>query len=181
MVRIAVIACWVCSVACSAQSSGDDGQQNKIPEDIAEIHKDLRDLREEQRALRAELRELRDGKGPRLTTDDTDDIDDTDTATETDAGAGEAKADTKTDTAKQPEIKSSPAAQETVRISIASNPQGARVYIGGKVMGRTPVLLERAPGADTIDIRVEKEGYRARILTVRPEEDTKLSVQLAKK
>jgi hypothetical protein len=48
-------------------------------------------------------------------------------------------------------------------------------------MGRTPVLLERAPGPDSIDIRVEKEGYRARILTVRPEEDTKLSVQLAKK
>lgn len=174
MVRIAVIASLVCLLSCAQKSGGDDSELSKMREDIAEVHKDLRDLRDEQRSLRAELRELRENGDPKLAQTDPPDGGGDTPAPEATTDAG--PADTKS-----PPIKSQPAKQENVRISISSNPSRAKVYIKGKVVGRTPVLLQRVPGPDTIDIRVEKEGYRPRILTVRPEEDTKLDVQLAKK
>lgn len=173
MVRIAVFAAVVCATSCAQKGGADDGELSKMREDIAEIHKELRDVRDEQRSLRAELRELRED-GPVDPSKTTNTVDGATVVAEAGADAG-----AKTD--KSPPIKSSPAKQENVRISISSNPRGAKVYIAGKVMGRTPVILQRVPGSDTIDIRVEKEGYRPRILTVRPEEDTKLDVQLAKK
>ena len=172
MVRFALITVLACVLSCAKKG---DTRDELSREDIAELRKEVRDLREEQRALRGELRDLRESSGSKLAEgpdtasgpDSPPSVDD-----ENDAGPA-AKA--------RPEVKSKPAGQETVKISISSNPTGARVYVEGKVMGRTPVLLERAPGGEEMNIRVEKEGFRARLLTVRPEEDTKMSVQLAKK
>jgi hypothetical protein len=74
-----------------------------------------------------------------------------------------------------------PPAQGTVNLQIESNPPGAVVFVAGKKVGVTPVSVKTPTGSDEVQVRLEKAGFRARLMNVRPEEDTKLSVQLAKK
>jgi hypothetical protein len=153
---------------------------------VADLRADMRELREEMRSVRAEVRQLRDDE-----TDGATAAGDKDEPEKGDKDGNDADAKPVGTTAgKKPAAGRKPPAetvlepppkQSTVKISVDSNPRGAKVYLAGKVMGRTPVLLERVPGTDEISVRIEKEGYRARLLSIRPDEDTKLSVQLAKK
>jgi hypothetical protein len=80
-----------------------------------------------------------------------------------------------------PATPAKPPAQGTVNLQIESNPSGAVVFVAGKKVGVTPVIVKTPTGSEEVQVRLEKSGFRARLMNVRPEEDTKLSVQLAKK
>lgn len=184
MVRLSLAAVLFVAAACQSNraAEGDFGElEDEVAElreehdsEVAELRTDLRDLRGELRDLRAELRDLREitGAGGALFAN----------ADEGGRPAGEAEAesDASEEPAKKP-APGEPAKQEKVRIAVSSNPRGATVFLGSKKLGVTPLLLQREPDAEEIHLRLEKPGYRARLMTVRPEEDTKISVQLAKK
>jgi hypothetical protein len=171
---------WIAAAAallygCSQAGSSDDA----IRDDVADLRAEMRSVREDLRAVRAELRELRGHADAPSAAGETTGA----TAEAEASGAGESTAAPAAAAAsKRPIAKAeAPPKQASVKISVESNPAGAKVYVGDKVIGRTPVLLERVPGSEEVSIRIEKDGYRTRLLSVRPEEDTKLSVQLAKK
>src|SRR5262249_35676044 len=67
-----------------------------------------------------------------------------------------------------------------VVVVIDSQPRGAAVFVGGTRKGQTPMILDLMTGSEEVPIRVEKPGYRPQLQTVRPEEDTKLSLQLSR-
>jgi hypothetical protein len=154
-------------IAAAVAAGCAQGSTNGEP--IAELRSDVADLRAELRETRDELRAVRTELRAHVPSSPASPSEPAPTA---DAGTPKAMVQAK------PEP---PPRQGIVKIAVESNPSGAKVYIGDKVVGRTPVLLEREPGSDEISLRLELDGYRARLLSVRPEEDTKLSVQLAKK
>lgn len=175
---------WIGIIAASAACSqpASDAPAGKVKE----LEAELKDLRAESRELRGELRSLRD-ELRELRTGVPASVADAGGAPAT-AGAARDAGPAATAEAPPPPRPRPPARpgdppprQESVKISVQSNPTGAKVYVGDKVVGRTPVLLERSPGSEELTLRIEKDGYRVRLLSVRPDEDTKLSVQLAKK
>src|SRR4029079_8963387 len=152
--------------ACSGNSASD--------KELSDIRAELTDQRAEMRAMRQEIRELRDELHKN-------------TPEEPEAAAAEepaaaATTPTAPPAAPQPPGKpAKPPAQGTVNIQVESNPAGASVFVADKKVGVTPVIIKAPVGTGDINVRFEKSGYRPRLMTLRPDEDTKISVQLAKK
>jgi len=155
-------------------------------DDLSDIRAEVADLRAEQRAMRQEIRELRESL-PRPAADPAAEPTGARDEPEEPPGAvasappptGAAAADSKTAPAGKPGGK--PPAQGSVNIQVESNPAGAAVFVADKKVGLTPVIIKTPVGTSEISVRLEKSGYRPRLMTLRPEEDTKISVQLAKK
>jgi hypothetical protein len=182
MAGIAGLAALCC--ACAQGKGMSDDELQEVQKDVADLRAETRELREEMRSVRSELRALRGGGGE----EDTAGTADGESEAGRDAGTSGAEAakavPSKPGTSKAPGASKAidaPPQQSSVKISLDSNPRGAKVYVGSKMMGQTPLLLEHAPGSEEISVRIEKDGYRARLLTIRPDEDSKVSVQLAKK
>jgi hypothetical protein len=160
-----------CAAACAERAPAAD-------KELGEMRAELADMRAELRGMRQEIRELRDGAAPAA--------DEAVAAATSDAGpapaepTGEATAKpAATTTPTSPPAK--PPTQGTINLQIESNPPGAVVFVAGKKVGVTPVIVKTPVGSEEVQVRLEKPGFRARLMNVRPEEDTKLSVQLAKK
>jgi hypothetical protein len=153
--------------ACSSNSGSE--------KELSDIRAELTDQRAEMRAMRQEIRELRDELHKT-------------TPEEPEAAAEEPAAGATTPPATSPPAAppptgkpAKPPAQGTVNIQVESNPAGATVFVAEKKVGVTPVIIKAPVGTGDINVRFEKAGYRPRLMTLRPEEDTKISVQLAKK
>ena len=161
--------------ACSGNSTSD--------KELSDLRAELVDQRAEMRSMRQEIRDLRESL-PKSTAPAEADAD-----PEPDAPPDAPAAAPKTPAAPAaPDPKAAPAdkpatppAQGSVNIQVESNPAGAVVFLADKMVGTTPVILKTPVGTSEISVRLEKSGYRPRLMTLRPEEDTKISVQLAKK
>jgi hypothetical protein len=141
------------------------------------------DLRAEQRAMRQEIRDLRESLPKSTAADQQADTeppaaapDEPPAAPAPPAPAADPKAPTAP--AGKP---GKPPTQGSVNIQVESNPAGAAVYVADKKVGLTPVIIKTPVGSSEINVRLEKSGYRPRLMTLRPDEDTKISVQLARK
>lgn len=155
------------AAACAERTPASD-------KELADMRGELADMRAELRGMRQELREVREGAPAPAEAAATADAG---PANEPPAAAPEAKPATTEKTA----TPAKPPAQGTVNLQIESNPPGAVVFVAGKKVGVTPVIVKTPTGSEEVQVRLEKAGFRARLMNVRPEEDTKLSVQLAKK
>lgn len=147
-------------------------------EDPSDLRAEVADLRAEQRAMRQEIRELREllPKPAAAVEPDPGPTADEPPA----AAAPPAPAAAATPPAAGGKPARAPA-QGSVNIQVESNPAGASVFVADKKVGLTPVVIKTPVGTSEISVRLEKSGYRPRLMTLRPEEDTKISVQLAKK
>lgn len=155
-----------------APTAGCTGDVAELEAETKELRAELREVREELRSIRTENRELREKVDGLSKTGTTDGAGSTPVEAGDDAGAVTVASDAGS-TAPPPN-------QANVKIGIESNPRGATVYLDDKVLGRTPLLYEHEPGNVQLLLRIEKPGYRPRLLSIRPEEDAKISVQLAK-
>lgn len=165
--------------ALAAAASGCSGND----EDLSDVRAEVADLRAEQRAMRQEIRELRESL-PKSTAGEEPAASSEPPAAAPDqapASAAAAPAEPKDPKAVPAPPAGKPPAQGSVNIQVESNPAGAAVYLADKKVGETPVILKTQVGSSEISVRLEKKGYRPRLMTLRPEEDTKISVQLAKK
>ena len=175
------------AVAASACSGSD--------EDLSDVRAEVADLRAEQRAMRQEIREIRESLPKSTATEEqaasteppaADDDEAPAEPPPAAAAAAAAPAYPKAPKAAPAAPARStgpgkPSAQGSVNIQVESNPAGAAVYLADKKVGETPVIIKTQVGSSEINVRLEKKGYRPRLMTLRPEEDTKISVQLAKK
>lgn len=159
--------------------------------DLSDIRAEVADLRAEQRAMRQELRELRESV-PKSTEPAAEPAPEAGATADPEAQAADGKAAAADPRAAAADPKAAaadpkaapagkPPAQGSVNIQVESNPAGAAVYLADKKIGLTPVIIKTPVGSSEINVRLEKSGYRPRLMTLRPEEDTKISVQLAKK
>ena len=150
-------------------------------EDPSDLRAEVADLRAEQRAMRQEIRELREllpkpvpEPEPPATEPDTEPP----AAATPPPAAGASRAPPASAASGKP---GKPPAQGSVNIQVESNPAGAAVFVAEKKVGLTPIVIKTPAGTSEINVRLEKSGYRPRLMTLRPDEDTKISVQLAKK
>ncbi|MGC8904047.1 PEGA domain-containing protein [Thermus sp.] len=67
----------------------------------------------------------------------------------------------------------------TATLSVDSNPQGAEVYLDGRLQGRTPLSLSVNPGRHEVELRLS--GYQPYRVTVNPKpgEQVRISAQLS--
>jgi cytoskeletal protein RodZ len=72
-----------------------------------------------------------------------------------------------------------PAAAPVTQLEITSNPQGARVTVDGVGWGVTPVTIRHLPEG-LKRVRITSDGYAAseRVVEIRPDRATKISIQL---
>jgi len=155
--------------ACSGNSSSD--------KELSDIRAELTDQRAEMRAMRQEIRELRDELHKTAPASE-----EPQAAATTEPPAAAASEPAPSSSPAAPSSKAAkPPAQGSVNIEVESNPAGATVFLADKKVGETPIMLKAPVGTHEINVRLEKSGYRPRLMTLRPEEDTKISVQLAKK
>lgn len=162
---------WLTSlpmVAVCACSSGD------AKEDISDLRAELLDVRAEIRGLREEIRELRPAKEAPPTAVEPDDGEVAAVTENPEPEASKAATDADSETPSAP-------SQTHVNLQVTSNPGGATVFFDQKKIGTTPLTMQVPSGSEEVSIRLEKAGYRPRLMSVRPDEDTKLSVQLARK
>jgi hypothetical protein len=143
-------------------------------DDLADVRAELADLRAEQRSMRQEIRDLR----ALLAQEPPPAAEPPSGAPEPPSAAAAAPPAAPAAPAAAP---GKPPAQGSVNVQVESNPAGATVFLAEKKVGVTPVMLRIPVGSSEISVRLEKSGYRPRLMTLRPEEDTKISVQLAKK
>jgi hypothetical protein len=125
--------------------------------ELGDIRAELADQRAEMRAMRQEIRELRD---------------------EIPKTAGD---EPKTEPEVEPPAAPPPPAGFDCTSMLTEPWAGAAVFVAEKKVGVTPVIIKTPVGSSEISVRLEKSGYRPRLMTLRPEEDTKISVQLARK
>lgn len=166
--RLILCATWlVAAVTMACSSGGSDAK-----EQVSDLRAEVADVRAELRAVREELRDLRNEVRQEVATPEPPASPD---------GSGDQDAGmTATPEPTEPIATAEPV-KSTVQVYVSSNPTGATVFLGQKKMGVTPVMLKVQAGSEELSMRLEKPGFRPRIMTIRPEEDTKLSVQLAKK
>ena len=182
MLRIQPLLLPVLAVAAGSCSGSE--------EDLSDLRAEVADLRAEQRAMRQEIRELRESP-PKSTAGGEPAPSTEPPAAPLDEAPAEPASPPASADAKDPKAPpatatgagkpSKPPAQGSVNIQVESNPAGAAVYLADKKIGLTPVIIQTQVGTSEISVRLEKNGYRPRLMTLRPEEDTKISVQLAKK
>ncbi len=150
----------------------------KSDEDVAALRNEVADLRSEVADMRRDLGTVSDSvktiaesaREQRAVTPD-------EPATSADAAVPPEKPVTPPPPGKP----GKPPAQGSVNISVESNPAGAAVFVAEKKVGLTPIVIQAPTGTKELNVRLEKAGYRPRLMTLRPDEDTKISVQLAKK
>ena len=53
----------------------------------------------------------------------------------------------------------------TEEVNISSDPDGAKVYINGQMMGKTPLQLNLV-SKDTYTLEFKKDGYESKIVIV---------------
>lgn len=163
------------ATAASVAACADKG------DDLADLRAELADLRAEQRSMRQEIRDLR-ALLPREAAEPAAEPAASEPAAPSAAAAQPPPASSSSSTAPaSPPKPGKPPAQGSVNIQVESNPAGASVFVADKKVGVTPVIIKTPVGSSEISVRLEKSGYRPRLMTLRPEEDTKISVQLAKK
>lgn len=157
--------------ACSGNSTSD--------KELSDLRAELVDQRAEMRSMRQEIRDLRESLPKSTAPAEAAAEPEPDApAAEPKTPAAPAASDPKAAPAEKP---GKPPAQGSVNIQVESNPAGATVFLADKKVGMTPVILQTPVGTSEISVRLEKSGYRPRLMTLRPDEDTKISVQLAKK
>jgi serine/threonine protein kinase len=72
-----------------------------------------------------------------------------------------------------------PEADTTIRISLASDPSGARLVRRGTAIGRTPIAFSLPKSDSSIDLTLRKPGYRDRTFQVVPNRDLEETLALA--
>ncbi|QDG53783.1 PEGA domain-containing protein [Persicimonas caeni] len=99
--------------------------------------------------------------------------------------AADPAADEEADEAANAEGDEAPAAAtkpEPVKITINSSPEGAAVYRGSEKLGTAPVALTFEPGdEDPVDVELRRRGYQSKEITVSPDSDSELTVDLDRK
>ena len=145
--------------------------------DLSELEKENRELRDELRDVREDLRGLR--KDTRELREKVELLPSTAIAPQPEPPTSK-QTEASTDPAGKTEPLAPPPKQGNVKISIASNPTGATVFLEEKILGKTPLLYQHAPSTTPLMVRIEKPGFRPRLMSIRPDEDIKLSVQLAR-
>ncbi len=81
-----------------------------------------------------------------------------------------------------PSAAEAPAAEETVRVQIASTPSGAEVHNDGALLGRTPFEIDRPKRAEqALDLVLKMSGYKDLPVRVSPYTQEKLTVTLERK
>lgn len=152
--------------ACKSADTGElEADTKELRSELREVREDLRDLRGQTRELRQRLDAL-DQKGG--------------AAQPGSEPTGDAGVPPGERLPPLPDGGAPPPTQSNVKISIRSNPSGATVFQDDRKLGRTPLLYQTPPGVKELMLRIEKPGYRPRLLSIRPDEDAKISVQLAK-
>ncbi len=81
---------------------------------------------------------------------------------------------------KTPPKEATPPPSRKVRISIASVPANAKVEVNGKPAGLPPLRWRTKRDDAPLRVRVSKFGWGTQTLTIRPNKDKKLKVQLQK-
>ncbi len=71
-----------------------------------------------------------------------------------------------------------PVSQERVTVTIDSTPSGADVWVGARHLGTTPLELESPSSGEAFDVELKKPGYAPKVVTVVPDANTELSVEL---
>jgi serine/threonine protein kinase len=71
--------------------------------------------------------------------------------------------------------------KDKITIQITSFPSDAEVIKGGKVIGRTPVMIPGKKGDESIELIVKRQGYIGEIIKVKMEKDDTIGVVLKKK
>ena len=154
-------------VAASLAPGCKQANVEELEEETRELRAELREVREDLRVQRREIRELRESLGGP-------------------AAGGEPTAETPgAADGGVPNLgdggpPAPPPPQGNVKITIDSNPRGATVYLEDRVLGKTPLLYEHPPSSQQLLLRIERAGFRPRLMSIRPDEDAKISVQLAK-
>jgi len=152
----------------------------KSDEDVAALRNEVADLRSEVADVRRELGTVNDSV--KTIAESVRQRDSSgDTPDEPAPSADPPAAPAPTAPPAQPGKPGKPPAQGSVNISVESNPAGAAVFVAEKKVGLTPIVIQAPTGTRELNVRLEKSGYRPRLMTLRPDEDTKISVQLAKK
>lgn len=72
------------------------------------------------------------------------------------------------------------ASNRQVKLSVASTPAGARVYLDNRYLGQTPISAFPVDSSDRAELRVERGGYQTLRQSLRVNADRNLTVQLAK-
>src|SRR5688572_4737054 len=119
-----------CGGACAERAPANE-------KELADMRAELADMRAELRGMRQELRELRGAEPPAA-----------EAPTVVDAGAPTA-ATAAAEVAKPeapPAAPAKPPAQGTVNLQIESNPSGAVVFVAGKKVGVTPIIVKTPAG-----------------------------------
>lgn len=148
-------------------------------EDPSDLRAEVADLRAEQRAMRQEIRELRELLPKPVPEPEPPAAEpDPEPPATPPPSAAASSAPPASPAGGKP---GKPPAQGSVNIQVESNPAGAAVFVAEKKVGLTPIVIKTPAGTSEINVRLEKSGYRPRLMTLRPDEDTKISVQLAKK
>jgi hypothetical protein len=80
------------------------------------------------------------------------------------------------------EIKPPPAApvDDTLSVSITSDPPGAVVSRAGNAVGSTPVEIKFKKGAPEFDVELKKEGYSTALRSIATDKSREITVSLAK-
>jgi hypothetical protein len=92
-----------------------------------------------------------------------------------------AEADRPADAAPAPKPEAAPEPKEIVTIAIGSEPQGAHVVdVDGAVLGNTPIEIQRAVSAGSVNLTLKMSGYEDRKLLVDPNKSLMWAVALAK-
>jgi serine/threonine protein kinase len=73
-----------------------------------------------------------------------------------------------------------PAVPAVVAVNVESRPAGARVYMGGRPRGETPLRLELERSEAAVEIALELDGYTKVVERVVPDMDQKLHLVLVK-
>ncbi len=66
------------------------------------------------------------------------------------------------------------------KISVRTNPAGAKIYVGPAVVGVTPATISIPSSKKTIRIKLVKKGYKAKVTTLRPGQSRNVAVTLSK-
>jgi hypothetical protein len=70
------------------------------------------------------------------------------------------------------------AGKDAAKLMLRSVPNEALIYIDGKSVGRTPMLLIVPPGKYKIEMRGQREGFGERLIGLLPNETQELALTL---
>jgi serine/threonine-protein kinase len=71
-----------------------------------------------------------------------------------------------------------PGAPARVDFTIESEPKGAEVWIGPKLLGTTPIELQAPASRETLDVELRLPGYLSKTVKIVPDANTELAVEL---